>query len=124
MHLAGRVIARGALWGRPLRATWPRILDPRHWRGGLRWSVLVPPWFAVWLALWLTIAATVVATAMLTTAMLTAPMAIVPLMSAVATIAGAGGCLTFGRCWRLAHPRNALADERLNGGHRIAVRAG
>ena len=102
MHLArGVVLARGALRCRPLRAARPRILDPRHWcgglgRGGFRWSFLVPTRFAVWLSIWLAIAATVIAATMIAGAV-----AIVP---ALAAIACAGGSLILGSCRRLAHP--------------------
>ena len=51
MHLARGVLARGALRRRPLRAAWPRIFDARHRRGGLRWSLLVPTWFALGLSI-------------------------------------------------------------------------
>src|SRR5215470_12029606 len=47
-----------------------------------------------------------------------------PLLPAVATIAGAGRRFIRGGCWRLTHPGNALADQRLDRGHRFAVGAG
>src|SRR6185436_2174900 len=84
--------------------------------GGFRWNLLAPTRLAVWFSVWLAVAAT-----MLAGAVLAGAVAIVPLMPAVATITCAGGSLILGCGRRLAHPGNALADQLLDRGHRLAV---
>ena len=127
MHLCSGVLTRGSLRCRPLRAARPRILDPRHrcgglGRGGLHRSFLVSMRFAVWLAIAATmVAGAMLAGAMVASAMLAVAVAIVPLLPAVAAIACAGGGGILGCCRRLAHPRNALANQLFNRGHRLAV---
>src|SRR4051812_31067494 len=129
MHFCSGVLARSSLRCRPLRAARPRILDPRHrcgglGRGGLHRSFLVSTRFAVRLAIAASmlagamLAGAMLAGAMVASAMLAVAVAIVP---AVATIACAGGGLILGCCRRLAHPRNALTNQLLNRGHRLAV---
>src|SRR5262245_60824130 len=100
MHVARRVITRcGPLCRRPLRAAGPRILKPRYRHRSLCGSLFRSPRLAI-----------------------TVAMAVVPLGPATWLPGRAGRALVIGCGWRLAHPGDALSDQRLDCGDGFAVR--
>src|SRR5262245_47874074 len=116
MHVARGVLAGTALRRRPLRAARPRILDPCHWCCGLgrcgMGRLLAPTWLAVRSSLRLAIAATVLAVTVVAATVVAVTVAVVSLVPALAMTACARGSFTLGCCRWLAHPGNALADQR------------
>src|SRR5215510_8601598 len=99
MRVAPRVVAR-PLWRRPLRAAGPRIVKPRH--RSLCGSLFRSPRLA------------------LAAAIVVAP--VMTILPAARLPGRAGRALVLGCRRRLAHPGDALADQRLDRGDGLAVR--